>query len=198
MMGCMPMSPFVAKLRSMVGHELLQLPSVTALCRDESGRILLVKEADSGRWSTPGGAIEPGENPEQAAIREVAEETSLTIVIDRLRTALGGPDYRTVYSNGDQLSFISIVYDASVVAGVPTPDSDETTEVAWFSLEELLSLPLTNFVTLLLRDGILPRLMWLSCTCATPSPLIRCRGQPMMFRGKRSTFPTSVRSRGGQ
>lgn len=96
----MPMSPFVANLRSMVGHQLLQLPSVTALCRDESGRILVVREAASGDWSTPGGAIELGESLEEAAIREVEEETGLAIEIDRLRAVLGGPDYRTVYPKG--------------------------------------------------------------------------------------------------
>jgi 8-oxo-dGTP pyrophosphatase MutT (NUDIX family) len=147
----MPMSPFVANLRSMVGHQLLQLPSVTALCRDESGRILVVREAASGDWSTPGGAIEPGESPEEAAIREVEEETGLAIEIDRLRAVLGGPEFRTVYPNGDRLSYVAIVYDARVVGGDLTPDNDETTEVAWLGLEEL-RFPLTRFVTLLLRD----------------------------------------------
>lgn len=139
----------------MIDNDLLQLPSVTALCRDEAGRVLLVKEADSGRWSTPGGAIQPGESPEQAAIREVEEETGLTIQIDRLRTVVGGPEYRTTYSNGDQLSFVAIVYDARVISGSPTPDYDETIEVGWFVLEDVRSLPLMRFVTLLMRDGVL-------------------------------------------
>jgi ADP-ribose pyrophosphatase YjhB (NUDIX family) len=155
MMSCMPMSPFVANLRSLVGHELLQLPSVAALCRDGSGRILLVKQADSGKWSTPGGAIEPDETPEEAAIREVQEETGLAIVVNGLRAVVGGPEYRTVYSNGDQLSYVAIVFDASVVGGEPSPDNEETTEVAWFHIEDLAGAPKERFLALLIRDGVL-------------------------------------------
>jgi ADP-ribose pyrophosphatase YjhB (NUDIX family) len=149
-----PMSPFVANLRSLVGDELLQLPSVAALCRDESDRILLVQQADSGRWSTPGGVIEPGEGPEEAAIREVYEETGLVVVIDRLRAAVGGPDYRTMYRNGDRLSYIALIYDARVVGGQPTPDRQETIDVGWFYLNEVSQLPQERFLALLLRDGV--------------------------------------------
>jgi ADP-ribose pyrophosphatase YjhB (NUDIX family) len=148
------MSPFVARLRSLVGNELLQLPSVAALCRDESHHILLVRQKDSGKWSAPGGAIEPGESPESAAVREVYEETGLIIAIDRLQTAVGGPDYRTVYANGDQLSYVALIYNASVVGGEPTPDDEETTEIGWFDIEELDELPNEHFLSLLLRDRI--------------------------------------------
>lgn len=69
-MLAMPISPYIARLRSLVGNELLQLPSVATLCRDDQNRVLLVRQAESGLWGTPGGAIEPGESPEEAAIRE--------------------------------------------------------------------------------------------------------------------------------
>jgi 8-oxo-dGTP pyrophosphatase MutT (NUDIX family) len=153
-MANVPMSPYVARLRALVGNELLHLPSVAALCRDNSGRILLVKQSDSGNWSTPGGAIEPGESPEQAVIREVHEETGLDISVDGLRTAVGGPEYRTIYANGDELSFVALVYDATVTGGEPTPDDEETSDVAWFAIEELDELPRENFLTLLLRDNV--------------------------------------------
>jgi 8-oxo-dGTP pyrophosphatase MutT (NUDIX family) len=149
-----PMSSFVANLRSLVGNELLQMPSVAALCRDESDRLLLVRQADSGRWSTPGGVIEPGEGPEQAATREVYEETGLTVAVDNLRTAVGGPDYRTTYSNGDRLSYVALIYDAHVVGGQPTPDHQETIEVGWFHMREVAQLAHDHFLALLLRDGV--------------------------------------------
>src|ERR1700728_2315574 len=94
-----PMSPYVARLRALVGNELLHLPSVAALCRDNSGRILLVKQSDSGNWSTRGGAMNRGDPPKKAVIREVHEETGLDISVDGLRTAVGGPEYRTIYAN---------------------------------------------------------------------------------------------------
>ena len=53
---------------------------------DEEGRILMVKQSHEGKdiWMVPGGAIEAGENAAEAAVREVLEETGLTIRINRL------------------------------------------------------------------------------------------------------------------
>ena len=55
-----------------------------AIIRD--GKILMVRHQHEGRnyWTLPGGGLEHGETPAQAAIREVAEETGLIVSIDRL------------------------------------------------------------------------------------------------------------------
>ena len=55
-----------------------------ALVRDARGRVLLVRRADDGRWAMPGGWVDPGETPEQAVVREVAEETGLRVSEPRL------------------------------------------------------------------------------------------------------------------
>jgi ADP-ribose pyrophosphatase YjhB (NUDIX family) len=55
-----------------------------ALVRDARGRVLLVRRADDGRWAMPGGWVDPGETPEQAVVREVAEETGLQVSAPRL------------------------------------------------------------------------------------------------------------------
>ena len=55
-----------------------------ALVRDARGRVLLVRRADDGRWAMPGGWVDPGETPEQAVVREVAEETGLRVSGPRL------------------------------------------------------------------------------------------------------------------
>lgn len=63
------------------------IPCVGAVLTDESGRLLLIRRAnDPGRglWSLPGGRVEPGETDEQAVVREVAEETGLTVEVGRL------------------------------------------------------------------------------------------------------------------
>ena len=118
-------------------------------------RVLVVRQRDSGGWTIPGGAIEPGEAPAVAAAREAFEETGLEIAVGRLRTALGGPDCRTTYANGDELSYVALVYDATVTGGAAVPDKEETTAVAWMAVSELLALPQERFLSLLLREEIL-------------------------------------------
>ncbi len=137
----------------MVGTELLVLPSVSVLPTDERGWILLVRLTDSDQWATIGGAVEPDESPENAALREADEEAGVTLQLGPVRAVLGGPDYRVTYPNGDVTSYVATVFDARVVAGTPKADGDETSEVAWFDPHHL---PLDQMGTLtkaLLRDA---------------------------------------------
>lgn len=140
----MPASEYVLSLRERIGTDLLLLPTVAVLARDELGRLLLVRHVESGRWATVGGAIEPDESPVDAAIRETQEETVI-VAIGRLLTALGGPEYRLTYPNGDQCSVVSLVYEATVTGGEPRPDDDETSDVRWLHLDEVKSLNLNEF-----------------------------------------------------
>ena len=58
-----------------------------AIIFDRTGRLLLIRRRNApgaGLWSLPGGRIEPGETDTQAVIREVKEETGLTVVPGRL------------------------------------------------------------------------------------------------------------------
>ncbi|HEY1635364.1 MAG TPA: NUDIX domain-containing protein, partial [Acidimicrobiales bacterium] len=87
----MGISPYVAALRGAVGSRLLMLPSVSVLPRDPAGRVLLVRHADSEKWDTIGGFVEPDETPQEAAMREAREEASVEVELVRLLAALGGP-----------------------------------------------------------------------------------------------------------
>ena len=63
-----------------------RIPCVGALVRDGAGRLLVVlrgRPPAEGTWSLPGGRIEPGESPEAACVREIAEETGLDVAVVR-------------------------------------------------------------------------------------------------------------------
>src|ERR1700733_9207124 len=131
------MSPFIRRLRDLIGNELLVLPSAAVLPRDDHGRVLLVRLVDSGLWATIGGGIEPDESPQEAALREAQEEARVELELGPILAVLGGPEYRLTYPNGDQTSYVVTVYDATIVGGTPTADGDETSAVEWWDTNNL-------------------------------------------------------------
>lgn len=74
--------------------EPVHVPCVGAVVRDEAGRMLLIlrgHEPGKGLWSIPGGRIEPGETDQEAVVREVGEETGLTVTCGPLLGAVQRP-----------------------------------------------------------------------------------------------------------
>lgn len=109
-------------------HHLDPRPCASALAVDHQGRVLLVRrdiEPRRGLWQVPGGFMEAGESPEQAATRELREEA--LVDIDRLRL-LG------VYS-AVAISLLVIVYEARALgAGAAGHDVQE---VGWFTPDKV-------------------------------------------------------------
>lgn len=144
-------------IREKVGNDLLLIPGVSVLPWDSAGRLLLVRDSSSGPWGLVGGAIEPDEVPEDAARREAFEEIGAAVEITGLRSVLGGPSYHVRYDNGDEVSYVSTVYDARIDTGQPSPDFDEVHEVGWFSPGELMTLKLDGIASATLQAiGVLP------------------------------------------
>jgi ADP-ribose pyrophosphatase YjhB (NUDIX family) len=100
---------------------------VAAVILDEDSNILLVK-ATCQRfhpWGLPGGSLEYGEQPEEAIIREVREETGLHICIERL-----------LLINSWLPDRVGMYYLCRVTGGTFYP-SDEVSEFSYFSLDDL-------------------------------------------------------------
>jgi ADP-ribose pyrophosphatase YjhB (NUDIX family) len=135
-----------------MGKTLLQLPSVSVIVRDSEDRVLLVRHADMGSWTTPGGLVEPQEVPSDAAVRETWEETGLYVRLTRLAGVYGGPEFVVQYSNGDRTSYVMVAFEAVPIDGEARPDEKETVEVGFFSREELESLELLGWLPEILND----------------------------------------------
>lgn len=149
----MAMSPHVKRLREALGAELLVLPSVTGVVYDASGRVLLVRQVESGLWTAPGGAIDPNERPADAVVREVWEETGLDTEPVRILGVHGGPSCMVVYPNGDRTTYVMTVFECTVRGGTPRPDLEEISEVAFVGRDELERYPTSPWV-----GHVLPRL----------------------------------------
>ncbi|MEH0938124.1 NUDIX hydrolase [Micromonospora psammae] len=130
----MDVPAYVSKLRAHVGHDLLLLPGVSAVVRDDAGRVLLARRSDNGRWSVPAGTIDPGEQPADAVLREVYEETGVRV---RVEGVGGVATHPVVYPNGDACEYLNIWFRCQPVGGTARPDGDESTEVGWFAPDDL-------------------------------------------------------------
>lgn len=138
----MAMSEYVRGLREHVGNDLLLLPGVSAVVFNDGGEILLVRRADNGQWSTPAGAIDPDEQPADAIVREVLEETGVHCVVERVS---GVGMVEATYPNGDRCQYLSIWFRGRATGGTARVNDDESTEVAWFAPEGLPEMsPLTR------------------------------------------------------
>jgi 8-oxo-dGTP pyrophosphatase MutT (NUDIX family) len=134
-------SKYVQKLRKKIGHDLLLMSGVAAIIRDASGRIL-VQRTKSGSWNLPAGAIDPGEKPARAIVREIFEETGLLArAMAIVAITGGGEDGRQKYENGDLVESTTIVFACEVVGGQLKPHDDETARLEYFSVDELPPLP---------------------------------------------------------
>ena len=108
----MPTPAFIASLRQRIGHELLLVPTVAVLARDGDGRMLLVQDQESGLWSCPGGIVEPGELPADAAVRETWEESGVLVELVQLAGIFGREHCANTYRNGDRIAFVATVFNA--------------------------------------------------------------------------------------
>lgn len=80
---------------------------------DEDGRLLMVKRADDGTWCLPGRFVDPGESPEETAVRETREETGL----DAQTVDLVGVYHRPPDSETSPHGHVAVVYLATVTGG---------------------------------------------------------------------------------
>jgi 8-oxo-dGTP diphosphatase len=133
--------------------------SAFVLCRHDPRGILLTRFAlaghpDHGRWTLPGGRIEWGETPEEAARREFHEETGLEATLGGLAGVF------TLWLSAEESvrrepgQFVGIIFYGDATSGELRTDfdPDNTTDAArWFSFGEIDTLPHVALVDFALK-----------------------------------------------
>jgi len=126
----------------------IQRVGAYAVCLDGDGAILLSRYT-SGVWGLPGGGVEHGEHPEETVVREVAEETGLSVSV---RYLIG------IYSDvwparaGRDVHALNVVYRAEVLAGELRHEVNGSSDQAgWIPLVGLGDVPHTALLDEVLR-----------------------------------------------
>ncbi|MEW6404773.1 MAG: NUDIX domain-containing protein [Chloroflexota bacterium] len=131
----------------------LRLGCCAVIFDETRAKVLLTRRADNGRWCLPGGGAEAGESVAEACEREVFEETGLRSRAKRLIGVYSDPDQLVIYPDGTQAFFVVLSFEAEIQEGRPAL-SNETTDVGFFSLAEMESMPMHAHHDERVRDAL--------------------------------------------
>ena len=128
---------YILDLRKIVGHRPLIQVGAGIIVEDPEGRVLLQLRSDNHCWGYCGGSIEPDERVEDAAKRELFEETGLIAEDLELFGVWSGPELHYIYPNGDEVSNIDIVFLCRKFSGELMPQAGEVEALCFFAPEEI-------------------------------------------------------------
>ncbi len=141
--------------------------SVFLVSEGTPAKTLLVHHRKIGKWMSPGGHQEDGENPIENAVREVREETGIDISgiikqpspFDERANLIPLPDYfleEEIPAHGDQPFHYHLdqTYIVKVPEQIVVLNTKEAHDIGWFTLEETEKLPLFENVHLILRKEL--------------------------------------------
>ncbi len=131
------MSGYIMDLRKIVGHRPLLQVGASVIVEDKEGRLLLQKRSDNHLWAYSGGSVELDEDVEDAAKRELFEETGLIAHSLELFGVFSGKELHYIYPNGDEVSNVDIVFVCRDFSGELRCQKGEVEELRFFEIDAL-------------------------------------------------------------
>ena len=133
------MGEYIMDMRRRVGHIPLMQCGASVIVENEKGEILLQQRSDNGKWGYAGGSVELYEVVEEAAARELEEETGLIANDLELLGVFSGPQMAYTYPNGDQVSNVDVVFLCRKYHGALKCQDGEVEKLAFFAPDALPS-----------------------------------------------------------
>lgn len=127
----------------------------TAVIFDETRtKTLLTRRTDNGLWCLPGGAMDSGESAAEACVREVLEETGLHVRVKRFVGVYSDPNQLIIYPDGNKVFVVALSFEAEIIGG-ELGLSNETTEVGFFSMNDIESMSMLGNHKSRVQDALL-------------------------------------------
>lgn len=131
------MTEYIKNLRKKIGHAPILQCGASVIVENQRGEILLQLRKDNHCWGYAGGSVELDEEVEEAAKRELYEETGLIAHELELFGVFSGKDMHYIYPNGDEVSNIDIVYICKSYSGDLKMQKNEVSDLKFFPLTDL-------------------------------------------------------------
>ena len=128
------MPEYLRKLRALVGNLPIVVCGASVIVVNKAGEVLLQLRSDNGNWGVPGGVLDINENTEDAAKRELYEETGITANSLELLGVFSGEELFYTYPNGHQCSIVDVCYICRDFTGVPKADLTESVDTQFFDV----------------------------------------------------------------
>lgn len=131
------MANYILDLRKVVGHRPLLQVGASVIVENERGEILLQRRTDNKCWGYCGGSVELDERVEDAAARELYEESGLIAESLELFGIFSGPETHYVYPNGDEVSNVDVVFICREYSGEMKAQEGEVDALSFFAYTDV-------------------------------------------------------------
>lgn len=128
---------YLKELRKKTNHMPLVLPHSVVVLFNKEGKVLLEERADDGYFDFPGGGIDLKESAEDAARRELKEETNLIADELELFKVYSGEITHYVYFNGDEIYGVDLIYLCYKYHGEMIPQAEEVKTLSFHDLNNM-------------------------------------------------------------
>ncbi len=131
---------YIPYIRKMIGHREVRATGVSALVVNEKDEILLEKRRDNGKYSLPGGCLDRDETIREGVLREIKEETGLSLKGGNLFRIISPNKNKVTYPNGDVTAYTNIVFLFKVDSKeclLNRPHDEESTRIAFLPFDRL-------------------------------------------------------------